>query len=163
MGKVKHGGAFAGRVAPEYRCLRKAIERCHDPNNADFHTYGARGIAVCEEWRRDFGAFLAHIGPRPSPGHSIDRIDNARGYEPGNVRWATPREQARNTRRNHLVTIGGETHPLCVWLERYGTNRKRYCMRISLGWSVIEAITLPCIPHARRHMSKGGATQPAAH
>lgn len=86
--------------------LHKAImRRCHSPNDANYHKYGARGIYVCEKWQ-DRGAFctdaLAEMGPRPSPAHSIDRIDTFRGYEPGNVRWATYKEQSRNSRRSCL-------------------------------------------------------------
>ncbi|HEV8462098.1 MAG TPA: helix-turn-helix domain-containing protein [Gaiellaceae bacterium] len=74
----------------------------------NFHNYAGRGIRVCDEWRDDFAVFLAHMGLRPSPGHSIDRIDNNKGYEPGNCRWATRAEQLRNTRRNRFVLVGGE-------------------------------------------------------
>jgi hypothetical protein len=56
---------------------------------------------MCPEWRTSFSAFIAHIGARP-PGMSIDRIDNNRGYEPGNVRWASPLEQSQNSRRPKL-------------------------------------------------------------
>jgi hypothetical protein len=76
-------------------------DRCTNPNNESWVDYGGRGIFICDEWKRDFAAFREHIGDRPSPRHSVDRIDNSRGYEPGNVRWATPVEQARNTRRSH--------------------------------------------------------------
>jgi len=161
VGGYKHGAARSGRATPEYRAIRRAVDRCHNPNNPDFRIYGARGIVVCAEWRADFAAFFAHVGPRPSSKHSLDRIDVNGNYEPGNVRWATATEQALNRRTNHLVTISDETHPLGVWLKRYETNRKRYCMRISLGWSVVDAITLPSIPHDRRYMSRAGATPPA--
>jgi hypothetical protein len=73
------------------------IARCDDPKNNRFHRYGGRGIRTCERWR-DFTAFLADVGPRPSPDYSIDRIDNDGDYEPGNVRWATRIEQARTAR-----------------------------------------------------------------
>lgn len=78
--------------------------RCYIPGSSGFHKYGARGIAVCAEWREDFAAFLAHVGPRPSPQHSIERKDNEGDYEPGNVRWATAKEQARNRRSSRMLT-----------------------------------------------------------
>lgn len=73
-------------------------ERCQQPlGHKDYPFYGARGIRVCPEWQQDFAAFLAHIGYRPSPKHSLDRWPNNRGnYEPGNVRWATAKQQANN-------------------------------------------------------------------
>jgi hypothetical protein len=75
------------------------ITRCHNPNATRYKDWGGRGITVCEEWRNNYEAFLAHIGRKPSPRHSIDRFPNNSGnYEPGNVRWATPREQNLNQR-----------------------------------------------------------------
>lgn len=71
-------------------------KRCYYPAAKNYERYGGRGITVCDEWRNNFSAFLSYMGPKPSPAHSIERIDNERGYEPSNVRWATAKEQAAN-------------------------------------------------------------------
>jgi len=90
--------AAKGNASPEYRTYWGIRDRCFNPKAVSYPRYGGRGITMCDEWVRSFGAFFAHIGPKPSPLHSIDRIDNARGYEPGNVRWATRDEQKLNQR-----------------------------------------------------------------
>ncbi len=72
--------------------------RCFNPKVREFRNYGGRGITVCGEWRESYAAFLDHVGRRPSPKHSLDRIDNEGDYEPGNVRWATALEQRHNCR-----------------------------------------------------------------
>lgn len=93
----KHGETIGGRTS-EY-CIWKGMrQRCDNPNNDDYKNYGGRGITVCDRWSESFEAFLADMGRRPSPQHSIDRIDNDGDYEPGNCRWATPIEQRRNQR-----------------------------------------------------------------
>jgi len=97
-----HGDAKRQGRSPEYRTWHGMNERCRYPKHKDWQYYGGRGIAVCDEWRNSFPAFLAHVGRKPSPQHSIDRIENDRGYEPGNVRWATAKEQTANRGKRSL-------------------------------------------------------------
>lgn len=95
---LSHGHARKGRISSEFRSWTHIIERCENRQNADWPSYGGRGISVHASWRESFASFLADVGPKPNHHYSIDRIDNDGNYEPGNVRWATAKDQARNRR-----------------------------------------------------------------
>ncbi len=82
----------------EYRTWASIQTRCFNPRNAGAENYIGRGITMCARWKGSYAAFVADMGRRPSPKHSIDRIDNDKGYEPGNCKWATKAEQSRNRR-----------------------------------------------------------------
>jgi hypothetical protein len=82
----------------EYDAWINMIHRCHNPSHFKYSSYGLRGIRVCSQWRYSFSSFLSDIGPRPDSAHSLDRIDNNKGYQPDNVRWATLSQQNSNRR-----------------------------------------------------------------
>src|SRR6266487_506032 len=93
----RHGHATRKKgITGTYRSWANMLDRCKSKRRSDYPRYGGRGIRVCRRWR-DFARFLEDLGPRP-PGLQLDRIDNSRGYEPGNCRWATPKQQANNRR-----------------------------------------------------------------
>lgn len=125
------------------------IQRCTNPKNDRFASYGGRGITVCERWRRSFDAFATDVGARPSRQHTIDRIDNTKGYEPGNVRWATAIQQQRNMRSNVQVTFRGETLLLVEWAERLKIKYTTLSLRLFRGWSVERALDEAVVPRRR--------------
>ena len=129
--------------SPEYRIWHQIKTRCTKPSATGFHRYGGRGIAMAPEWLNDPQAFIQHIGPRPSPQHSVDRIDNSKGYIPGNVRWATRKVQMRNTRSNHLIEFNGEILTLADWAEKQGLPWHILRARIAKGWPTEIALTAP--------------------
>lgn len=118
--KTTHGMSYTA----EHRTWAKMKERCSNPNSPDWDNYGGRGIRVHSEWASSFEAFYAYIGPKPTPHHSIDRIDVNGNYEPGNVRWASPREQAQNVRHNVIVEFRGESLVLKEACRKAGVEWK---------------------------------------
>lgn len=112
---------------------RFMVRRCHSPSDPSYQLYGCRGVAVCDRWRQSFDAFLSDVGVRPTPSHSIDRIDNGRGYEPGNVRWATCKEQALNRRNNVWVELDGEIIRLAEGAKRMGEKYGAVRARVARG------------------------------
>lgn len=133
----QHTRAYIAWAAMKYRC--------ENPKSSGFERYGGRGIHVCERWH-SFEHFRDDMG-ECQPGLTIERIENNRGYEPGNCRWATPAEQARNTRRTRLLTHGGITMCMLDWATRTGIKWATIRARLERGWSVDHTLTVP----VRRH------------
>jgi hypothetical protein len=105
---TKHCHAARDFQSPEYRTWKSMRRRCDYWKHIGYQDYGLRGIRVCERWN-NFMLFYLDMGKKPSPSHSIDRIDNDKGYAPENCRWATPVEQAANrrSRRPNRIDVGG--------------------------------------------------------
>ena len=97
-------------------------QRCVDPNQRHYRHYGGRGISVCFEWLTSFERFLTDVGPCP-PGMSLDRIDVNGNYEPGNVRWASDKTQARNKRTTRILIVDGVRMSLADAVECLGVNQ----------------------------------------
>jgi hypothetical protein len=129
-----------------FRLWYEIIRRCTDPKRKAYANYGGRGIRICDEWRQSFVAFrdyviqLAHCGEE---GYSLDRIDNGGNYEPGNLRWATRSEQARNKRNTRWLTYQGKTQSITAWAEELGVKQKVLEKRLRIGWTVERTLSTP--------------------
>lgn len=116
--------------------------RCQNPRRDKWARYGGRGITVCERWQR-FENFWADMGEPPA-GHSLERIDNDGPYSPENCRWASQKEQCRNTSRRHHIVYQGLRLTVAEWAERQGIPRKTLSYRLNTcGWDVERALTTP--------------------
>ena len=126
-----HGQDYGNKL---YRTWRNAKNRCFNPSAQKFDSYGAAGITMCPEWAESFEAFAAYLGEAPTPLHSIDRIDNTKGYEPGNVRWATAKEQVNNRKNTIRVQHEGKTVTLEELSVLCGIRKSTLAARRISGW-----------------------------
>lgn len=143
---------------PTYRSWTSMRRRCDSPCMPSYPRYGGRGITVCDRWRDSFEAFIADMGERPSPDHSLDRIDNDGNYEPTNCRWATAKEQMRNRHNTHWITAGGETLSLAEWSERTGLPPGVITKRMERGLSPADAMQQP-VDRTTELVTVGGVTK----
>jgi len=132
---------------PEYRAWGDMKDRCFNPNHKQYSDYGGRGITICDRWLNSSQNFLADMGTKPSPKHSLDRIDNNADYSPKNCRWATKAEQQNNTRYNRLITIGCVTLTIAQWTEKKGYGKNVIYNRLKAGWSEYRAVMTPVRPY----------------
>lgn len=140
---IKKVDPTANRHQPEYRNWVSMRNRCLREWHHSYERYGEAGVEIDPAWD-DFSKFLEDMGPKPSPEHTIDRIENNKGYCKSNCRWATPTEQVRNRTVTTMVEYKGETRPLAEWAEilnvKYGTLKKRLVIdKMPVG----EAFTKP--------------------
>jgi hypothetical protein len=132
------------KTHPLYKLWAGLRSRCRNPNATGYERYGGRGIRICAKWD-DFAAFVADVGPRPSPQHTLDRIDNDGHYEPGNVRWSTPSEQCNNSRNAMWVMYRGARMRLLDAWRASGERVPRdvITQRLRSGWSLPRALETP--------------------
>jgi len=138
--------------SPEHRAWVHMKQRCTNPRKREWPHYGGRGITVCDRWMNSFVAFFSDVGPRPSPGHSLDRIDVNGNYAPDNVRWATHQQQVENTRTARFVTIDGKTQTISAWEREKGLSNGQVRSREAAGWALTDAIMTPSIKGQKRVM-----------
>jgi hypothetical protein len=149
---VTHGESRRHEISSaEYRSWNSMKGRVLNPKNSRYESYKEMGVTISERWLR-YENFLADMGRKPGPNYSIDRIDNGLGYVKENCRWATRKQQCRNTRRNRWITLNGTTLTMAEWAERSGIPSRRIEDRLDrLGWSVDEALTTP-VNRNRRYL-----------
>ncbi len=136
----KHGMSNS----PEYQAWNHMMLRCYNEWHPAYKNYGGRGIKVHPEWH-DFKKFYEYIGPRPSRTHSLERINNSKEYEPGNVTWDTAYVQQNNNRNVVMVDYLGTPVSLTVAIRAEGDKVKYTTARhrLNKGWSLMDAITIP--------------------
>jgi len=128
---VKHGGALGGEAGPTYACWISMKTRCTN----------SKAVNYCERWLNSFENFIQDMGERPSLKHSLDRYPNMNGiYEPGNARWATPKQQQRNRRNTFFVIYEGNKVALSELTEKFNLNHGTILSRVRRGWSLEKAL-----------------------
>lgn len=125
-----------------YSTWSTMLYRCENPKYKRYKDYGGRGITVCERWH-DINNFIEDMGPKPTSKHQLDRIDVNGNYEPGNCRWATVKENMRNTRANRYISYEGKTLSLVEWAEITGLDSRLIARRLDDGWTIHEALSAP--------------------
>ena len=127
----------------EYQSWVDIKRRCINPNNPCYSDYGGRGITICDRWKNSFENFLADMKLKPTPKHSIDRIDNDGDYCPENCRWSTDVEQNNNRRDNRFITIGCVTLTIAQWSKEMSFGKSVIQDRLKSGWSEFDAVMTP--------------------
>lgn len=143
-----------------YKIWTSMKQRCGNPNDKGFKYYGARGILVCDRWK-EFKNFYEDMGDIPE-GKSLDRIDNNGNYEKDNCRWATHKQQSRNTRRNIFVEWDGKKQTVKDWADELGFTRSGINRRIK-NWSVDEAFTTEKLLHGVQYLSEADVIEMRKH
>lgn len=135
----KHGMARTR----EYRIWIAIRDRCGNPKNKAWASYGGRGIRVSDEWMESFETFIADVGRRPN-GYWLERIDNNRGYSKENCEWATPKKQQNNKRTNRILTVDGVSKTLMEWSDETGLPWTTIRARLdTYGFDAKSAVTMP--------------------
>lgn len=145
-----HGHKKNGEVTQIYTAWCHIKQRCTNLKDKDYQDYGGRGIVICSRWKNSFENFLEDMQKGWKPKLTIERIEKNGDYYPGNCKWATRKEQARNTRHNHLISHLGQIQCISVWSEKTGISERVIWWRINHDWSTEETLTIPVGQHRRK-------------
>lgn len=133
-------------------------QRCYNKKNKDYKSYGGRGIAMCDEWKKDFISFFDwSMANGYNPKLTIDRVNNNGNYSPDNCRWATLQEQANNKRVNRLISYKNEIHTIAEWARQVNIKERIIRSRLSMGWSFEKACEKPVGKYVRKNSQKSTA------
>ena len=128
------------RYTLEYKSWQAMKDRCYNSNSPNYPLYGGIGRTVCERWRKSFPAFRKDMGERP-PGTTLERINNDGDYGPDNCKWATMKEQRRNSKQNHVLEYNNKRMCITDWAKEIGISRYTLANRLRNGWSTERALT----------------------
>ena len=146
MAATKHGQANEGKKTRAYVSWVNMKQRCYNPNRPDYRYYGGRGVTVCDRWQESYANFYDDMGDCPD-GHTLDKIDNSKGYSPENCRWADRWLQSNNRDYNVLVEYRGKKQTIGQWareLPIYISTKNLYKRVFTRGWELERAFTQPC-------------------
>lgn len=150
---------MSGFRSPEQRAWDGMKTRCYNPNAKTYRFYGKLGITVCDRWRNSCADFIADVGRKPGPKHSLDRYPNKAGnYEPGNVRWATQDQQCNNTKANRIVEFNGFSHTVAEWAKITGLSDGLIIFRLNKGQPPERALVEPARKAIRLHFEGQSGT-----
>lgn len=144
----KHGMSYSD----EHRIWAAMKDRCLNPKNMGAKNYSQRGIGICERWQNSFILFYKDMGKRPSKKHSIERVNNNKGYSPSNCKWEVRKRQARNKRSNRIIEINGVKKCLADWLDIYRITRHSFISRVKCGMSIEDALSNKPTPRKKNHL-----------
>lgn len=136
-----------------YNSWQKAKQRCYNQNHHKFPTYGEKGITMCEEWKNNFAQFFKDMGRRPSLAHTLDRIDNTKGYSLDNCRWATAKVQNRNKSNNIVLRAGNTLLVLAQWAELCQISYHTLYARVRSGQPIHKAVSVPVRKYSKKQNS----------
>lgn len=143
MKRDRHGMSYS----PEYSNWGNMMQRCYNPKAPNYQSYGGRGVTVAKVWHT-FAGFFRDMGCRPFPKATVERIDNNKGYGPGNCRWATHKDQQQNKRTSRLLTVDGKTLTAVQWAELKGVKKGLIFTRLRRGHDAYTAVNAPIIHNA---------------
>ena len=126
---------------PEYTSWQLMKDRCLNPKNKTFEYYGGKGVSICERWINSPQTFVDDMGLKPSPFHTIDRIDSLKDYTPENCKWATKTDQVRNRSITKKFILDGIERPLAEWCELFGISYNIVNNRLWRGWDINKSLT----------------------
>lgn len=139
--RTRHGYSKSNdqRKRSTWSSWKSMIDRCFLKKHKSFNYYGGKGISVSEDWKT-FENFLRDMGERPN-GKTLDRINNSLGYEKGNCRWSTPREQANNRSSSHFFEFGGKRMTISQWSSNVGIPSSVICARLRKKWPIKKVLS----------------------